>query len=99
MSLDLGSETVTYKVTENTQLVSIDTRVEDPVLSVYRSKIWTKEDGIVDRIFSVPTVQRTLSSIANQKFTLAGTTLTGLQIAGFIKQAADDLRQEDINKG
>lgn len=92
MAIDLGTTTLTIK--ERTHRIELLSPVgEDARLVVYREKVWTDDDGNVVRREQAGDVRRTLAEIAEMKIG----PVTGAELAGMTSQAADVLRQADLD--
>lgn len=93
MAIDLGSVTLTVK--ERTHRIELlSPHGEDATLRIYREKVWTNDAGEVVRREQAGDVHRTLAEVAEMKIG----PVTGAQLAGLISQAADVMRQEDIDR-
>lgn len=93
MAIDLG--TMTTSIKERTCRIEIQCGVgEDPVLRIYREKVWIDGDTVVRRE-EAPTVVRSYSEIAAQDFD----GLSGSDLYARISGIADALRKEDMNRG
>lgn len=92
MAIDIG--TVTLSIKERTHRIELLSPVgEDARLVVYREKVWIDEGGNVVRREHAGDVRRTLTEIGEMRIG----PVTGSELAGLISQAADVLRQQDID--
>lgn len=96
MAKELGTSNEVLKRTERSrQVILFANYGADPELSISREVVTTLADGTLVAKQDVAVVGKMLSEIADRKFRVGDLELSGKQIAAFIAQAGDDLREEE----
>ncbi len=98
MAIDQGTETVSISTQERTWRINIETPLgQTPVVTAFREIIKADSGGtIFARAIGIE-VSRLADAVATEKFTAAGATVTGAQLAALISKAVDQWRQQDID--
>lgn len=98
MAMDLGTETAIVTMQERTWRVEIFCeKGDDPTLRAHREVVSIDANGkVISQDRKITMVNRRLSAMAAQSFTVGGKSYSGAEIAAVIAAVADALRQEDI---
>ena len=101
MAIELGNNTLAVTRQERTWRLELFTeRGEDPSVRAHREVVRVDGEGnVLARDRGIPAVERRLSVVAAQSFTVAGHTYTAAEIAAVIAAVADTWRHEDIAAG
>lgn len=99
MSTIIGTKNVTIE--ERTWKIEIMCESgDDPIVRADRETVISTDDGtVLFRDRSARHTERRLSQVADQKFMLGDSAITGLQLSSYIATAVDDFRKEDIKNG
>lgn len=97
MAINQGTETVEVTTQERTWRINIETaKGADPIVTAYREIIKTGPGGVIISKELVGSVERSLSAVAGQIFTIGGQSYTSAEIATVIAVIADIWREEDL---
>lgn len=97
MATNQGTETIEVVTEERTWRLEIFTEKDtDPSVRVHRETVRSTVTGeIMSRDRGV-VVERSLSSVAGEAFTIAGKPYTGAEIANVLSAIADIWRDQDV---